>query len=61
MALCVALCGNGADFAAWIMHFQIMMKEKQRSAFLKVTIYLKYQLAPTCFGASGASYSGSPK
>jgi hypothetical protein len=29
--------------------------------FSKETIYLKHQLAPTCFGASGTSPSGSPK
>jgi hypothetical protein len=37
-------------------------RKNQRNAFFqKVTVYLKYQFAPTCFGASGAPSSRSPK
>jgi hypothetical protein len=53
-----------AVFAAWTMHFQIMVKERpvkcifEVNHILRISILLLHVLA---FGAAGAPSSGSPK
>jgi hypothetical protein len=50
------------DFAAWTMHFQIMMKASPTKCIFKVNHYIwNIYLAHTCFGTAGAPSSGGPK
>jgi hypothetical protein len=48
-------------FAAWTMHFQIMVKERQRNAFSKSTIYLEYHSCSYMFRRCRSAIVREPK